>query len=88
LNEGERKALFPVGLLEQVDSLLSFNSFFLPEGFKEPLSFLRSGSDKSTGHLLGRGGIKPKEIGSGVGLTGFEIAFRGGELFVIGWPEI
>ena len=37
---------------QRVDSLLNFKSFFFLEGCGKPLSFWRSGSDESTGHLL------------------------------------
>jgi hypothetical protein len=43
------------GTLEQVDSLLEFKSFFFLKEVQENfLSFLSSGDDGSTGHLLSR----------------------------------
>jgi hypothetical protein len=45
----------------------------------KPLSFLRSGSDEVTGHLLGRGRSKLKEFKAVVGLMGFEHGVEGVE---------
>jgi hypothetical protein len=60
-----------------VDSLLTFKSFFFPErGQGKPLSFLRSGSDEVTGHLLGRGRSKAKEFRAVVGLRDLNMAWR------------
>jgi hypothetical protein len=56
-----------------VDSLLEFKVFFFLKEVQENfLSFLSSGSDGSTGHLLSRDGREPKQFGTVVGLVGFE----------------
>ena len=51
------------------------------DGCGKLLSFLSSGSDESTGHLLDGVGTKPKQFGTVVGLVGLEHAMESVEEF-------
>ena len=67
---------------KRVDSLLNINRFFFLERVKgKPLSFLSSGGDGGTGHLLDGGYFELKEFGAVVGLMVFEHGVNGVQEF-------